>query len=90
MIPYLHNVIFKVNKFLESLDSFWIMRSQRSRHSDKGLLNALHAVRGGLHGVRGALHGVRGALHTVRSACLLLCPIRSAYLHTTKQTTAGG
>ena len=29
---------FKVNKFLESLESFWIMRSQRSRRRDKGLL----------------------------------------------------
>ena len=35
--PYLHSVIFKVNQFLESLDSFWIMRSQRSRRPDKGL-----------------------------------------------------
>ena len=38
MIPYLHNAIFKVNNFLESLPSFWIMRSQRSRRRDKGLL----------------------------------------------------
>ena len=37
MIPYLHNAIFKVNNFLESLPSFWIMRSQRSRRRDKGL-----------------------------------------------------
>ena len=37
MIPYLHNAIFKVNNFLESLPSFWIMRSQRSRRGDKGL-----------------------------------------------------
>ena len=36
-IPYLHNAIFKVNNFLESLPSFWIMRSQRSRRRDKGL-----------------------------------------------------
>ena len=37
MIPHLHNAIFKVNNFLESLPSFWIMRSQRSRRRDKGL-----------------------------------------------------
>ena len=37
MIPYLHNAFFKVNNFLESLPSFWIMRSQRSRRRDKGL-----------------------------------------------------
>ena len=41
MIPYLHNAIFKVNNFLESLPSFWIMRSQRSRRRDKGLLRLL-------------------------------------------------
>ena len=39
----LHNAIFKVNNFLESLPSFWIMRSQRSRRRDKGLwLAAAH------------------------------------------------
>ena len=40
MIPYLHKVIVKVNKFLESLDSFWIILSQRSRRRDKGLYRA--------------------------------------------------
>ena len=34
MIPYLHNAIFKVNIFLESLVSFWIMRSQGSKQVD--------------------------------------------------------
>ena len=29
MIPYIHKAIFKVNNFLESSPSFWIMRSQR-------------------------------------------------------------
>ena len=33
----LYNAIFKVNNFLESLPSFWIMQSQRSRRRDKGL-----------------------------------------------------
>ena len=44
MIPYLHNAIFKVNNFLESSPSFWIMRSQRSRRRDKGLLGSFRAV----------------------------------------------
>ena len=38
MIPYQLNAIFKENNFLESSPSFWIMRSQRSRRRDKGLL----------------------------------------------------
>ena len=38
MIPYLHNAIFSVNVFLDSVVSFWIMRSQRSRRRDIGLL----------------------------------------------------
>ena len=37
MVPYLNNAIFKVYNILESLPSFWIMRSQRSRRRDKGL-----------------------------------------------------
>ena len=44
MIPYLHNDIFKVNNFLESLPSFWIMRSQRSRRRDKGLYNLVSEI----------------------------------------------
>ena len=36
MIPYLHNAIFKVNSFQDSLSSFWSMRSHRSRRRDKG------------------------------------------------------
>ena len=49
MIPYLHNAIFKVNNFLESLPSFWIMRSQRSRRRDKGLWRLLPIISVGYH-----------------------------------------
>ena len=45
MIAYLHNAIFKVNIFQESLPSFWIMRSQRSRRRDKGLYRTLLNVK---------------------------------------------
>ena len=41
---YLHNAIFKVNNFLESLPSFWIMRSQRSRRRDKGLWGSENGI----------------------------------------------